>query len=1179
MKKLLTLLMLTMLGIVGVNAQEGDVYTVVGGFNTEGNVENVLFGTQWAATLEANDMVKGADGLYTKTYKGVELPQCTIYYKVVKNHAWDTTWGFTATENNPDGNADYVVNEAGTYDVTFTFNPDAVLSNGFNVTCNLSNAVTFDFTNSGLHQAGESANDVSGNIFNETFTVDDVALQVVAGTAPSRVCFINASRDTCFVTYKGSVLEFTAPQGKAITGMEFVAAGTSNLKNMTASSGTINGMTWTGDAKAVRFTQGGTSYLATISVTLADATDATVELPAIEYVECANIAAYNALEDGTYAKLTLTDAEVTGISYDGWSSAYIQDATGGAMIQYSTLITKLQESTKLNGAVYVLKSTKMYEAPATPNSEFQSENIAEYTMIGGTIGEVNVAENLYRVVKFDNVKFEATSANVGTLTLGEETIKVNNSTNANQHLFKLSFQTGDVMEGIVMVGILGNNELLPLYVDKYFDPAGTYYTVAGVKALMGAEWDVKAYDNDMTQGEDGVYTLVKENVLLKAGNYEYKVAKNHAWEVSYPADFNATLSLNESGIYNVTFTFDEQNNNFVDAKAELLQSIEIIRTERYVGLGYSSSEGTVDFTAAKEYLGVEEVTTAMLNIVNPDGEMISSYAPYDGWFNGEGYAETWGSNTKVCVKFFEAIPEGTFSIFDMNGADELGKTYSVFWALKANDKSYIYQVDVTFVETPEVGDLTKSDLRIVTSVEYPTNCASYQEKVASLSDEQVASICEELGFESLSEATVYGYNPTTGELLNNYNGYDGWRNADGDFAYHSGNSTVPACVKYSDGQNYYCYSIAGCDIQTVKTYWAIANETKYVLVEIDFNYVEPVAIELTLTDLVIEASVTYNVNEPDYLARSIILTDEQMKAICDAIEVESFEADECYAYIYNAQDGSFEADNFDGWRDANGLGHSWSGNAEAPACVKFQYSNDIVCFNLNGMEPQTITTYWAVANTDTGKAALIKVNFIYQNEVDYFTVAGAFGDAANQGADPVFGSTWSAANTNNDMTLVEGSTYTLKLEDVTLEASGSIFYKVVANHNWNNKNWGFTATEENPDGNADYYVNLPEGALKGVYDVTFTFNPEAVLDNDFNVTCDVVLKKSIVKGDVNEDGEVGIGDIVAITNFMAGITTGDEAKAAADVNGDGEVGIGDIVAITNIMAGVSEQPAEEPAQE
>ncbi|MBQ3630975.1 MAG: choice-of-anchor J domain-containing protein [Prevotella sp.] len=78
-----------------------------------------------------------------------------------------------------------------------------------------------------------------------------------------------------------------------------------------------------------------------------------------------------------------------------------------------------------------------------------------------------------------------------------------------------------------------------------------------------------------------------------------------------------------------------------------------------------------------------------------------------------------------------------------------------------------------------------------------------------------------------------------------------------------------------------------------------------------------------------------------------------------------------------------------------------------------------------------------------------------------------------------------------------------------------------------------------------------------------------LLDKDGRfMNADKVELTAAIPGDVNGDGEVGIGDIVAITNVMAGITTDAAVKTRADVNGDGEVGIGDIVAITNIMAGV-----------
>ena len=52
------------------------------------------------------------------------------------------------------------------------------------------------------------------------------------------------------------------------------------------------------------------------------------------------------------------------------------------------------------------------------------------------------------------------------------------------------------------------------------------------------------------------------------------------------------------------------------------------------------------------------------------------------------------------------------------------------------------------------------------------------------------------------------------------------------------------------------------------------------------------------------------------------------------------------------------------------------------------------------------------------------------------------------------------------------------------------------------------------------------------------------------------------KGDVNEDGNVDINDVVAIINQMAGAAT----WRYADVNGDKTVDINDVVAVINEMA-------------
>jgi hypothetical protein len=72
-------------------------------------------------------------------------------------------------------------------------------------------------------------------------------------------------------------------------------------------------------------------------------------------------------------------------------------------------------------------------------------------------------------------------------------------------------------------------------------------------------------------------------------------------------------------------------------------------------------------------------------------------------------------------------------------------------------------------------------------------------------------------------------------------------------------------------------------------------------------------------------------------------------------------------------------------------------------------------------------------------------------------------------------------------------------------------------------------------------------------------------DLSAEISVPVSIQKTALRGDVNGDGEVNVGDLVCVSNFMAG----DESvfKDAADVNNDGEVNVGDMVVISNIMSG------------
>lgn len=350
---------------------------------------------------------------------------------------------------------------------------DAIVAAGVQPT-----EVTFAF-NESLHKVGTKLTDPEGFIFNETFTVDNVALQVTAGSAQSAI-YADNNRGTCLAMFPMyAMMGITAPEGYAVTKIEFTQAGSGNL-NMTPMVGSVDDHTWTGNADVVYFTmpqKTGTAYLAKATITLAEKNAETVTAQ-IDYTECANIAEFNALEDGTPAKLTLTNAEVIGISANGYGTAWIQDATGGCMAQYTSIIGSLQEKTRINAVFYTIVrknsgNAQMKEAIHSQDGSIAIEYINEYTTAEGTLAEVNVTANKNKVVKISGATLTMTSATAGTLTQGEATIDVNNGNEtANQQLHKIENWTKDTtLENITIVAILTGksdtvNQLLPISITE-----------------------------------------------------------------------------------------------------------------------------------------------------------------------------------------------------------------------------------------------------------------------------------------------------------------------------------------------------------------------------------------------------------------------------------------------------------------------------------------------------------------------------------------------------------------------------------------------------------------------------------------------------------------------------------------------------------------------------------------
>ena len=86
-------------------------------------------------------------------------------------------------------------------------------------------------------------------------------------------------------------------------------------------------------------------------------------------------------------------------------------------------------------------------------------------------------------------------------------------------------------------------------------PVETSYTLVGTSSLCGTEWKVDDANNDLTLGEDGVYSITVENVA--AGEHKFKVARNHSWANAWPSS-DYVLTLTEESNVTVTFNPDTE---------------------------------------------------------------------------------------------------------------------------------------------------------------------------------------------------------------------------------------------------------------------------------------------------------------------------------------------------------------------------------------------------------------------------------------------------------------------------------------------------------------------------------------------------------------------------------------------------------------------------------------------
>ena len=263
-------------------------------------------------------------------------------------------------------------------------------------------AYTFDFANNPQNWPVTTV--VYGDEFDAaavtTLTVNNVVLTSIQNATYANVIYKNGDAAPAFRVFRGNDFKLSAPEGKAIVKVEVTMA--ADTFDFTADNGAIADGVWTGNAAEVTFNTTAIRLIAKIAVTLADENDETIK-PAKVDVEVADIAAFNAVEDGKIVKLALSHAKVNGYC-DLWANNYIEDASGAVIVKGITLTA----GTELNGFIIGKKSSEEttnaieYFLTATDATTFE----VTATNLSGkktAVSDIAVQANYGKLITVENV--------------------------------------------------------------------------------------------------------------------------------------------------------------------------------------------------------------------------------------------------------------------------------------------------------------------------------------------------------------------------------------------------------------------------------------------------------------------------------------------------------------------------------------------------------------------------------------------------------------------------------------------------------------------------------------------------------------------------------------------------------------------------------------------------------
>lgn len=275
----------------------------------------------------------------------------------------------------------------------------------------------YDFANNNLDLEVATPNDwedpTKGVISGQEIRQGDVVLTSVDGAKVNRMWRTNGGVQYLQV---GGKLTITADEGRAITSITFDVQNYKFFMEAQEGNGTLDAMNyiWTGNSTSITFDNENAaneyntqSLLLTMTVITDDANDDTYSPSAADYVECANIGEFLALEVGTPARLTLNNAQVNG-TY--WGGTFVEDATGAIQV---TANINVNRNDILNGVIYLKRGQDDFDAdhiiPTAENDDKTSLEDVVITPNGTLVPTVvninNLADdaNMSKLVKVENV--------------------------------------------------------------------------------------------------------------------------------------------------------------------------------------------------------------------------------------------------------------------------------------------------------------------------------------------------------------------------------------------------------------------------------------------------------------------------------------------------------------------------------------------------------------------------------------------------------------------------------------------------------------------------------------------------------------------------------------------------------------------------------------------------------